>query len=296
MRAMKAVRRSLAVLLSMAQAAIGCGPATVMVPRHDRELPGQLAKAAQVRAEVERLAPAAPEVPLYMMAESLYRYRFELPRRSLGVYIAQAAAVAVELPALQAVAGSMDLFHLRLKTADGAVQLWETLLDWYPRTALRPLVLYRLGWAYRNTAVGGLPRESGDEAFDLLMRESPGTPLATLAARARLIPWKSTDAATAWSLVPGLGQMYVGEYLNGTVRLLVGLGAAAMIVVPAILAYNRRDDLAWRNDWPLLATAFGGLILLSVSYTLAYEDAIRGVVQWNEREENRFQSEHPEAP
>src|SRR5215212_4899049 len=100
---MKSVRQSVASLVAAMTAAASCSPASVVVRRDDGELPRALARTARVRAEVERLAPAAPEVPLFMMAESLYRYRFELPPRRLGVYLAQAAAVAIELPALQAV-------------------------------------------------------------------------------------------------------------------------------------------------------------------------------------------------
>ena len=142
--------------------------------------------------------------------------------------MAQAAAVIVELPMFQSLAGSLDLLDLRLRSYDAATQLWESLLAERPTTSLRPLVLYRLGWSYRSTGVSGLPRESGDEAFDLLIHEDPQSPLAGLAREAKGVPWKSKSHATGLSLVPGLGQMYVGEYLNGTIRLSVALAAAAM--------------------------------------------------------------------
>ena len=66
-----------------------------------------------------------------------------------------------------------------------------------------------------STGVSGLPRESGDEAFDALAAEAPGTPLAALALEAKNTPWKSKGTAAAWSMVPGLGQLYVGEKASG---------------------------------------------------------------------------------
>jgi hypothetical protein len=273
-----------------------CSHATIIIPRDDRVFVAALARMDRTQKTIAVSAPTPAESVLFMMAEGLSRYRLEFPKRSLGVYLAQATAVAIELPALQSIAGSMDLFQLRLKTSDGAVQLWETLLAWYPQSVLRPLTLYRLGWAYRNTAAGGLPRESGDQAFDELLRDYPRSTLSALALDAKNAPWKSTEAATAWSIIPGAGQMYVGETGNGAVRLGVGVVAGAMVLVPGIIGYGRRDELSWGHDWPLLASAVAGLILLSVNYSLAYEDAIRGVVECNERAQERFEAQHPEAP
>lgn len=90
--------------------------------------------------------------------------------------------------------------------------------------------------------------------------------------------------------------MYVGETANGIVRLAVALAAVTAIVVPVVVAYNRRGELRWSHDWPLLASAFGGVIVLSVDYTTSYQDALRGVVQWNERAEAAFFAAHPDAP
>jgi hypothetical protein len=282
----------LAAALSLA----ACSSSSVVVKRDDGEFARAMSRWRATDAQVKAASAGPDESTLFMMGEGLYRYRLRFPERTLRVYAAQAAAVAIELPALQAVAGSMDLFQLRLKTADGAVQIWETLLDWYPRTSLRPLALYRLGWAYRNTSAGGFPRDSGDDALDLLMRENAGSPLAQLAAEVRQTPWKSTEAATAWSIVPGLGQLYVGERASGIIRLGVALASVAMLAAPALLAYQHRSELTWRHDWPLLASALGGLIVLSIDYTLAYEDAIRGVIEFNERQELAFDRRHPDAP
>ena len=131
----------------------------------------------------------------------------------------------------------------------------------YPAGALRPLVLYRLGWAYRSTEAAGLPRKSGNEAFAQLRRECPGSPLSALAAEAHGLDWKSKDAATGWSVVPGLGQMYAGAYGQGSVHLLVALAAATMMVAPVVVAYERRHDLTWGDDWPLLVVGVGGLLV-----------------------------------
>jgi hypothetical protein len=40
----------------------------------------------------------------------------------------------------------------------------------------------------------------------------------------------------------------------------------------------------------------GGLIVLNVDYTLSYQDAMRGVVEFNDRVEADFEARHPEAP
>ena len=42
--------------------------------------------------------------------------------------------------------------------------------------------------------------------------------------------------------------------------------------------------------------AVGGLIVLSIDYSFAYQDALRAVMQFNEREEIKFEDQHPGAP
>src|SRR6185503_11028858 len=86
----------------------------------------------------------------FMQAEGFYRYRFESTHGVLS-YVASGAAAIIDLPALQSLAGSLDLVELRLGSYDGAVHLWELLLADVPETRLRTLALYRLGWAYRST-------------------------------------------------------------------------------------------------------------------------------------------------
>ena len=247
-------------------------------------------------ALVEEARPAADERALFLQAEAFHQYRFTPPARSAVSYLAEVAAAATDFPAFQSLAGSLDLVDLRLRANDAAVQLWETLLAHRPQTVLRPLTLYRLGWAYRNSSAAGLPRASGDEAFDSLAAEALGTRLGALAREAKAVPAKSKGAAASWSVVPGFGQFYVGERLNGAIHLTVGLASVAAISLPLYVVYERRSNLTWHRDWPLFAISFAGLIALSIDYTASYEGAMRGVVQWNERAEAAFEDAHPDAP
>jgi hypothetical protein len=230
-----------------------------------------------------------------MEGEAFYRYRFRFPPRHFLGYVAEGAAAVTDFPAFQSLAGSLDLANLRLASYDGAVHLWESLLVQYPHTTLRPLTLYRLGWAYRCSAARGFPRESGDEAFDELIHDDPGSQLAAVAAEAKAVPWKSRASASAYSLVPGLGQIYVGEWANGIVRLAIALASAALVAVPAGIALSRGRDLSWSSDWGLLAAALAGGVGLSIDYTNSYQDAQRGVVLFNERAEAQFHAQRPDA-
>jgi hypothetical protein len=231
-----------------------------------------------------------------LQAEGLYRYRFAFAARGTAASVAEAAAAATDFPVFQSLAGSLDLVDVRLRSADAATQLWETFLVRHPQSRLRALALYRLGFSYRSVSAAGLPREGGDQAFDELLRCGAPQNIEDAARSARGIHWKSKDAAAAWSLVPGLGQFYVGEALGGVVRLSIAVAATAAIVVPAVLAATRSSELTWKRDWPLLVSGIAGLIVLSFDYTSSYEDAMRGVVQWNERAEAKFEEEHPDAP
>jgi hypothetical protein len=69
-----------------------------------------------------------------------------------------------------------------------------------------------------------------------------------------------------------------------------------MVAVPAVEAYNRQQDLNWNRDWPLLLTGLAGLVVLNVDYTQAYQDAMKGVVEFNESAADEFERAHPEAP
>jgi hypothetical protein len=285
-------------MLLAVTAGVGCGGSLLVRP-DDQTFTRAQQRLARMAATPEVTAAPVPERTLFMQAESLYDYRFDPPARGVGNYLVQTIAVATEFAPLQALASSVGLFELRLRVHDGAVQLWEMLLARHPTTRLRPLTLYRLGWAYRSVGVSGLPRDDGDQAFAELIGQHPESPLAGLAAEARRVPHKSQDSAIALSLVPGLGQMYAGEMMNGAARLTAALACAAMIVVPSVLLYQRvqdRDGFSARNDWPYVAVPFVGIILLNVVYTTAYQDAVRAAVQFNERAEEAFTDRHPNAP
>ena len=271
-----------------------CGTSTLIHVR-DPTFERSIGRFERSERAAEAAGAAPDETAMFLLGEGFYRYRFSFPRRSVSSYLAQVAAAAMDFPALQSFAGSLDMFHLRLRSYDGAVQVWETLLQQHPHTRLEPLTLYRLGWAYRNAVAPGFPRSSG-EAFDALVRGFPDSPLVPLAHEAEAVPWKAQGSATAWSVIPGLGQIYAGEYLNGTIRVTISVAGAAMVLVPVVIAYERRADLSWSRDWPLLATGLGGLVVLSIDYSDSYEDALRAVIQYNERQEEAFEAKHPEAP
>jgi hypothetical protein len=282
--------------LVAASAALSACSSSVLIRPDDATFARATARLERTAARVEALGAPPAERTLFLQAEGFFRYRFMPPPRGALSRAAEVAATITEFPALQSYAGSLDLLDVRLRANDAAVQLWETLLAAHPTTRLRALSLYRLGWAYRSTGVAGLPRESGDEAFDALVAEAPRTPLAALALDAKHAPWKSKGTAAAWSVVPGLGQLYVGEKASGAVRLAIALTAVAAIAIPIYVGYERREDLSWSRDWPLLATGLSGLFVLSIDYTQSYEDAMRAVVQYNERAEAAFDDAHPDAP
>jgi hypothetical protein len=235
--------------------------------------------------------PLAPDAVLWLQAESLYRYRFDVDgARPTASYVVQLAAAATDFAPFLVAASSEGMMDLRLHAYDGAAQLYEALLTRHPDSPYRPLALYRLGWAYRSTLSEGFPRDSAG-ALEQLRRDYPGSPVAALAPQVQCVPWKSHDTAALLSLIPGAGQLYVGETANGLVRLGVSLGFATLAVVPLVsLAHERR--LRWLPI--LLSTA--GFAGLQVSYTAAYQDVQRAVLQFNERQEATFASLHPEAP
>jgi hypothetical protein len=280
--------------LVVAAIACGCGH-SALIPRDDTAYRLSLERYKRTRQQVAASLAPDDDQAMFLQAEGLYRYRFAQPGRSFGSYLAQTAASAVDLPVLEAFAGAIDLYSLRLKTHDGAVQIWETMLARNPDSPLRPLALYRLGWAYRNSIASGLPGTS-EGAFDEILARHAASPVAPFAAAARRVPWKSEGRATMWSLVPGLGQIYAGEVRNGIVRLAIALAADAMIVVPGVIAYQRRDDLSWSNDWPLVVTGLAGAVILATDYSSSYQDALRAVIEYNEAREAEFEAQHPDAP
>lgn len=273
-----------------------CASTSVLVKTGDSTFKYAQKRLSHTNQVVDELNPSLEDRTLFLQAEGFYRYRFEPLEQSSAVYFAQAASAITDFPGFQSFAGSLSLSDIRLRSSDSAVQLWETLLLQHPQTKLRPLTLYRLGWAYRYVGAEGLPRKSPDEAFDLLIKEEPASSLASFAREAKNVPWKSKSTAATRSLLPGLGQMYVGEIQSGVVRLAIAVVAAIAIATPFYEASRRNSELKWDQDWQLIATGLGGLIVLSFDYTSSYQDSMRGVVQWNDRAELEFEKSHPEAP
>jgi hypothetical protein len=270
----------------------GCAGPSLLVPSDDSVFRESQERLARTTKMVDDLRAPANERTLFLQAENFYRYRFEPPARGGRSFLAEAAAAATDFPAFQALAGTFDLFDLRVRTSDAAVQLWETFLVQFPKSLLRPLALYRLGWAYHSIGVSGFPREEPNDAFDELVHTEPKSTLAAYAVQAKLTEWKSKSSAATRSLLPGLGQIYVGETSSGVIRMAVAAVAAAAFVVPTYLAFHRHGEVSF----PLVVLGLGGLVVLSYDYTSSYEDAQRGVVQWNERNESSFNLSHPGAP
>jgi len=135
----------------------GCSTSSVLIGADDPTFIDAQSRLTRSIKEVDEAKPSPSERGLFLQAESFYRYRFEPPSRSSKSFFAEAAAAITDFPAFQSLAGSLDLFDLRVRAPDASVQLWETLLQKYPKTPLRPLTLYRLGWAYRSVGVSGLP-------------------------------------------------------------------------------------------------------------------------------------------
>jgi hypothetical protein len=285
--------RALAAVVAVGACSACSAPA--LIPASDPAFARASERLERTTGRLDASGATPRERALFLQAEAMYRYRFE-GARSRSAVATEALAAATDLPILQSFSGSLDLADLRVRSADAAIQLWETFAARYPTSALRPFALYRLGFAYRSAGIAGLPRASGDEAWDELSRGPAQADLVAAQASARGLGWKSKSAAAAWSLVPGLGQFYVGEPFSGSIRVGVALAAAAAIVVPAVIAASRASDLRWGRDWPLLASSAAGLIVLSFDYTSSYEDAMRGVVRWNERVEQEFEDAHPDAP
>lgn len=202
----RAPRRSLVLaVLSLA----GCSH-SVLIQRDDQTYRAAIDRYQRTRQMITASLAPDDDQAMFLQAEGFYRYRFAPPGRSAASYLAQGTAALINLPVLDSLASSLDMYSLRVRIDDAAVQLWESLLFHNPSTPLRPLTLYRLGWAYRNTLASGFPGSS-EAAFDQLAQQFPGSPLAPLAVAARRVPWKSQSKATAWSIVPGLGQMYTGH-------------------------------------------------------------------------------------
>lgn len=286
--------RRTSVLLSAVLPALSfsaCATSPVLVARSDKLFQKAQARLVRTSELVDRKKAPAPERALFMQAESFFRYRFQPPSQGGMVFLTEAAASATDFPAFQSLAGSLSLFDLRVRAPNAAVQLWETFLKSYPDSELRPLALYRLGWAYRSTSLSGLPRKKPNDAFDELIKEQPDSELASLANEAKQVPWKSQNSATVRSLIPGLGQFYVGDGESGLLRLAAALIGTAAVAYPIYAGFRNQSVSPG-----LAAVGVVGLFTITFDYTLSYEDAQRGVVRWNEKAEDRFDAAHPQAP
>ena len=267
-----------------------CAASSVLIRQDDQTFSKAQQQLQRTEKTVDELKPEPSERILFMQAEGFYRYRFLPSERSTEKYLAEAAAAITDFPGFQSLAGSLSLQELRFRAPDSAVQLWETLLELHPQTNLRPLTLYRLGWAYRSVGAQGLPRSS-PEAFNELIKEQPNSSLAAFAREAETVPWKSKETAAFRSLIPGFGQMYLGETRNGLVRLGIAVAALVAVAAPVYAAAHGRHVSSLD-----VAAGLGGLIVLSFDFTSSYDDALRGVVRWNERAESEFNRANPSAP
>lgn len=268
-----------------------CSTTSVLIQHDDHAFSEAQTHFQHVEKVLDGLHPSKSERSLFLQAEGFYQYRFTPPKKSSAKYLAEAASAITDFPGFQSLAGSLDMEDLRFRAADSAVQLWETLLEQYPKTTLRPITLYRLGWAYRNVGAQGLPRISPNDAFDELIQDEPDSELARLAKKARDIPYKTKEEAGFRSLIPGMGQMYLGETQSGLTRLGIAVAGLVAVAVPVYQATHG-------NHTSISSTAvgLGGLIMLSFDFTDSYEDAIHGVVRWNEQAESQFQKRYPTAP
>ncbi len=282
--------RRLAASCLLASLCSGC--ATTAPPLRDdrRFAEGQ----RRLRATAGRVAGGselAPDEALFLQAEAFYDYRFELKRtRSPGSYLAQTVAAFTDFAPLTVLAASQGLFDLRLRAYDGAAQLFTALASDHPESRLRPLALYRLGWACRSTSSDGFPCSS-PTSFGTLGRDYAGSRLAARASLAEIVPSRSLDRATLWSILPGAGQIYAGEVWNGTARLSVGAAFGALALVPIVGMVRAK-----RFGWLPTALSLAGVVGLQVTYTTSYQDAQRAVLDFNEAQEAAFEAAHPDLP
>ena len=272
--------------------ACGCAPSLLILPG---DATFHHAQARYRRGVVAALTGTAavdlrPDQALLLQADAFDRYRFDLQPPNGEAMAVQIAAATTDFAPLDFLAASSEIGNLRIQAYNAAAQLYETLLARYPASPLAPLALYRLGWAYRCVSMGGFPRGS-EEAFHALLKGSPDSPLAPLARDALAVPYKTLGEATAWSILPGAGQMYVGKWGKGWLRLGVAAGFGGLALAPLTSMLVQR-----RLDWLGVALSSLGLVGLEVTYTTAYQDAERAALDYNEAHEAAFETAHPDAP
>jgi len=283
--------KSIVLSIIIVLGGVSCSTESALIHRDDATFAKAQAHFQDIKKVVDNMNLPASESNLFLQAEGFYQYRFTPAKKSNVKYLAEAASAMTDFPGFQALAGSLDVEDLRFRSSDSAIQLWETLLQDHPNTLLKPLTLYQLGWAYRNAGAQGFPRSSPNEAFDELIQDQPHSNLAMLARDAKKVPYKTKEQARFRSLIPGMGQIYLDEPQSGFSRL--GVMVAGLIAM-AVPLYNAK--LGKKQSLSTLAMGFGGLVMLSFNFTNASEDAIHGVIRWNERAESEFQRQHPTAP
>lgn len=273
-------------------AACGCTP-SLLIPPGDatfNHAQARYARGVAVALSGTVRAAPSPDQALLLQADAFDRYRFNLLPPNGEAMAVQIAAATTDFAPLDFLAASSEIGNLRIQAYNAAAQLYETLLARDPASPLAPLALYRLGWAYRCVSMGGFPRDS-EGAFRALLKSAPDSPLAGLARDALNVPYKTLGKATAWSILPGAGQMYVGEWGQGWLRLGVaaGFGGLALAPLTSMLVQGRLD-------WLGVALSSLGLVGLEVTYTTAYQDAERATLDYNEAHEAAFETAHPGAP
>ncbi len=270
-------------LLLVVMLSIACTPSPLIRPGDKEFLRAQDRLTASQQRALELAGPGS-ESTLFLQGESFYRDRFTLRLHGAGSYVAQAAAAAIDFGPLSVLAASNGMADFRLMAYDGAAQLYEAQMTRYPAGKLAPLAQYRLGWAYRSVSLDW-PRNS-EQSF--AAAEKAGIALATQASK---VPWKSQETAVTLSILPGLGQIYTGETANGIFRMVLAAAFATLAIVPTVAALRTHDA-----SWQRLALATVGLVGLQVVFTTAYQDAQRAALEFNEREEAKFEDAHPDAP
>lgn len=269
-------------------ATCGCAP-SALIRQSDRTFDLASQRFLASAKDLDKSA-LTPDGALFLQAEAFYDYRFSLESPNSHALAAEIAASATDFAPLGFWAASLEMGQFRIQAYDGAVQLYEALLEKYPSSPWKPMVLYRLGWAYRNLSMEGFPRDP-EKSFAELSQGYPASPLAALAMEAMQVPYKTQGSATAWSILPGAGQMYIGHWGSGAIRLTLASAFAAIALVPT--AKMIQDQ---RLDWAPALISLAGLVGLQVTYTTAYQDAKRQAIEFNEAKEAAFNLGHPDAP
>ena len=274
----------------------GCAP-SVLLKQEDpifdyasERLQKDLGRVAAAPFDSSPIVNVPADKALFIQAESFYWYRFSLPQPSARALATKALAAATDFAPMSVWAASTEMNQLRMQSYNGATQLYEHLVERYPNSDLKPFALYRLGWAYRNVGIEGFSR-NGNDALEELVAEYPSSPFAPFAKQVMQIPFKTQEKAAAWSLIPGAGQMYVGECKLGVIHLSIATTFAAMAAIPPIVMVQKQN-----LSWVGLGISAVGVIGLQVTYTIAYEDAQHRAITFNERQEREFENRHPEAP